>query len=686
MTPGLLFFVVGPSGSGKDTLLDGARAALGADGRFVFARRVITRPADAGGEVHDAVDEATFSRMKQEGAFLIDWDAHGLSYGVPVGVLDDLACGKHVVANGSRAVVAELLARVPDLVVVEITAPAEILAARLAGRGRENAEVIRARLDRTTPAFPAAATVVRVANDSTPKVGIERFVAAIESQTVRLRLMKMPLAAGQRALAVLPRDSVMVSAADYLGPGRIDLAARGRSVRAEVALAEPGLVPADAIGLTAEVFARLGLPEGTPVVLTRTPTPASRAALRKKIRGEALDEGDYRRVVGDIVEGRYPDSEVAGFLVAADRGLDDSEVLALAKVRAGFASRIKWDEPIVADKHSMGGIPGSRVTMALVPIVAAHGLAIPKTSSRAITSAAGTADAMETLARVDLDADDVRRVVGAARGCIAWNGRLNHSTLDDVMNAITRPLGLESSRWSVASILSKKLAAGATHVVVDLPYGPRARIKSFAEATTLARLFESVGAGLGLFVEAVPTDGTAPIGRGIGPALEARDVLWVLENNPAAPADLREKVLRFAGRILAWDSSVGGPEAAHRRAEDLLNSGAAREALERIIQAQGARAEPVRPGRLTAAVVADRAGVVTDIDGFAVAGIARVAGAPLDKSAGIDLRARVGDTVAAGDALFVIHAGAASDLEAAARLAAQFSGFTIAEALAASAG
>ncbi|RAI42749.1 phosphonate metabolism protein/1,5-bisphosphokinase (PRPP-forming) PhnN [Rhodoplanes roseus] len=678
MTPGVLFFVVGPSGSGKDTLLDGARAVLGGSGRFVFARRVITRPADAGGEAHEAVDAATFARLQQDGAFLIDWTAHGLSYGVPARVVDELARGVHVVANGSRAVIADLLARVPDLVVVEVTAPLDILAARLAGRGRESADVIRTRLERTTPPVPAGVTVVRVANDATPPVGIERFIAALEAQTARLRLARMPLSAGSRALAVLPRDSSVLGAADYLGPGRIDIAGRGRSIRAEVALADPGTLAVDSVGLTHEVFDRLGLPEGTPVVLTRTPTPASRAALRTKIRGGTLDEADYARVVGDIVEGRYPDAEVSGFLVAADRGLDDAEVLALAKVRASFASRITWDEPIVADKHSMGGIPGSRVTMVLVPIVAAHGLAIPKTSSRAITSAAGTADAMETLARVDLDADDVRRVVAQARGCVAWNGRLNHSTLDDVMNAITRPLGLESTRWSVASILSKKLAAGATHVVVDLPFGPRARIKSAAEATALAQLFESVGAGLGLFVEAVPTDGTAPIGRGIGPALEARDVLWVLENDPEAPADLRDKVLHFASRILAWDPAIGDRETARRRAEDLLGSGAAREALDRIIVAQGARSEPVRPGRLTRAVVAERSGTVTDIDGFAVAGIARVAGAPLDKSAGIDLRARLGDMVSKGDALFVIHAGAASDLEAAARLATQFCGFTIA--------
>ncbi|WP_051356820.1 phosphonate metabolism protein/1,5-bisphosphokinase (PRPP-forming) PhnN [Azorhizobium doebereinerae] len=675
MGSGLFFFVVGPSGSGKDTLIEGAKAALGPSGRYVFARRAITRPADAGGEAHEALSVDQFEAVSAARGFLLQWQAHGLRYGLRADLLDEMAAGRHVVANGSRAMVAELAAHVPHLVVVEITAPAEVLAQRLTGRGREAAENIAARLDRKVPPFPAGVAVIQVANDSTPRAGVERFVAALEGQAARLRLVRMPIETGRRNVAFLARGCTVVAAPDYLGPGRVDLAGERRSIRAEIALVSDSLLAHDAVGLSQETFAALGLPEGAELVLTRTPVPESRAALRRKIRGEALDEPAYVQVVGDIVEGRYPDSEVAGFLVAADRGLTDGEVLALAKVRASFANRIVWGEPMVVDKHSMGGIPGSRITMIVVPIVAAHGLAIPKTSSRAITSAAGTADAMETLARVDLDAAEVRRTVERARGCIAWNGRLSHSALDDVMNAITRPLGLDSTRWSVASILSKKLAAGSTHVVIDLPFGARARVKSAAEAAEMARLFEQVGAGLGLTVEAIPTDGSGPIGRGIGPALEVRDVLWVLEGHPDAPPDLREKALFFASRILAWDPAVG-PANARARAEALLASGAARAALERICEAQGRWSEPVRPARLTRTVVAATTGTITNIDGFAVAGIARLAGAPQDKGAGIDLKARSGDHLRAGDPLFVIHASSAADLDAAAAQAATFDGFT----------
>jgi thymidine phosphorylase len=303
---------------------------------------------------------------------------------------------------------------------------------------------------------------------------------------------------------------------------------------------------------------------------------------------------------------------------------------------------------------------------------------MPKTSSRAITSAAGTADAMETIARVDLSVDDVRRVVSRARGCIAWNGRLNHSAVDDVMNAITRPLGIDSNKWSVASILSKKVAAGSTHVIIDLPYGTRAKLKTCAEAEELARLFEAVGAGLGLVVEAHATKGDHPIGRGIGPALEVRDVTWVLENDARAPDDLRQKALFFAGRILRWDPTLGSDEAARQRAAALLSSGAARAALDAIVAAQGRRMPPVGPGAHVRAVKAARSGTVTAVDGWTIAGIARRAGAPSDQGAGLDLLVRQSDVVRAGDPLYLIYANAEAELASAIALADKDCGYMIA--------
>ncbi len=176
---GTLFLVVGPSGAGTDTLLEGARAALAGDQRYVFARRVITRPADAGGEDHEAVDTGEFARRRARGDFMAWWSAHDLDYGLPRGLLDDLAAGRHVVANVSRSVIGDIAGRVATVRVVEITAPPDVLAARLENRGREEARGVAARLARKGAKVPSSIAVTTVMNDGTPDEGISRFVEAI---------------------------------------------------------------------------------------------------------------------------------------------------------------------------------------------------------------------------------------------------------------------------------------------------------------------------------------------------------------------------------------------------------------------------------------------------------------------------------------------------------------------------
>ncbi len=588
MPSGVFFLVVGPSGVGKDTLIDGARQA---EPGLLVARRVITRPAGSPGEDHEAQDEAAFAALASQGAFLVTWGAHGLQYGLRRELLDHLAQGRHVLANGSRTVIDELARKVPRLVVIEVTAPPELLRDRILSRGRESAEQAGQRLRRRAEVGESAC-VLRVMNDGTLEEGVARFLAAL----------------------------------------------RG------------ALAPA-----------------------------SSKAAIDAKLSGAALDEDQYAAVIDDIVAGRLDDATIDAFLMHAVDHLADAEVLALAKARTRAMPRIAWNEPIVVDKHSLGGIPGSRITLIVVPIVAAHGLAMPKTSSRAITSAAGTADAMQTVAKVDLDPQDVRRCIVQARACIAWNGKLNHTLIDDRINARTAALKLQSNRWSVASILSKKYSAGSTHIVVDLPCGPRAKLRTVEEAREMQRLFEEVGAGMGLRVKALVTDGTRPIGAGIGPALEVRDVRRVLSGDPDAPADLLEKALLVAAHILAWAPDVGSLEAGRQRARALLDSGAALAAFERIIDAQGRARPPILPGRLAYDVCAGRAGVVAQVDGWRITEIAREAGAPRDLSAGVDLLRRPGDAVAAAEPLYRIHADTQAALDAAARSALRHSGVTLQE-------
>ncbi len=496
-----------------------------------------------------------------------------------------------------------------------------------------------------------------------------------------LKLRRVAIDSWRQSIAYLHRGCAAYNPDEYLGSGKVEIQATGKpnghGLRATLNRVDTdGLVAPDELGLSLHGFDRLGLPEGALVTLERAQTPDSLDTLRAKIAGNPLDADEIDSVIADIVSERYSGHEISAFLLSAATALTSSEILGLARARARHAATLEWPDALVADKHSMGGIPGNRVTMVVIPIVAAHGLAIPKASSRAITSAAGTADTMEVLARVDLDADQVQRVVKEARGCIVWNGNLNHSPVDDVMNAVTRSLGIYSNRLSVASILSKKLAAGSTHVVIDIPVGPTAKIRGGAEAREMAALFEDVGEGLGLTVVSRITDGSAPIGRGVGPVLEARDVMRVLSNAPDGPADLREKSLAFAARIIAFDPAFRAGDGL-KRARELLDGGAALDAMNHIIDLQGRNPAPPEPGPLQWEYPSPATGIVSAIDCWRISGIARRAGAPLDKTAGIDLLKQIGDPVAEGEPLFRIHTGAEVDFAVAKDAAEGDSGFDI---------
>jgi hypothetical protein len=240
----------------------------------------------------------------------------------------------------------------------------------------------------------------------------------------------------------------------------------------------------------------------------------------------------------------------------------------------------------VVDKPSIGGIPGNRTSLIVAPIVAAHGLSIPKTSSRAITSPAGTADTMEVLARVDLNADEMRTVVECCGGCIVWGGRVNLSPANDVMISVERPLGIDTAEQMAASIMSKKVSAGSSHLAIDMPVGATAKIRDNASALRLRKLFEYVAWRMGVSIEIVATDGSRLIGRGVGPVLETRDVLAVLDSRADAPRDLLDKSVMLAGKLLEIDLRVAGGRD-EDRARELIASGDARRKLDQIIEAQG---------------------------------------------------------------------------------------------------
>jgi thymidine phosphorylase len=283
---------------------------------------------------------------------------------------------------------------------------------------------------------------------------------------------------------------------------------------------------------------------------------------------------------------------------------------------------------------------------------------------------------MEVLAQVELTPDKLHEIVRSQRACLGWGGTAALAPVDDILISVERPLLMDSPGQLVASILAKKVAAGATHLIIDIPIGPTAKVRDRNSALALRKLFEYVGDQLGLVLEVVFTDGRQPVGRGIGPVLEARDVMQVLEKNPLAPIDLREKALELAGRVLEFDPDIRGGQG-YSVARDILDSGRALAKMQAIIEAQGRQTSPPQPGRLRHDILAGRSGRVAAIDNLQLARIARLAGAPMDQGAGVDLHRKVGDPVNADEPIYSIYAEFPADFQFSRESARQDSGYTI---------
>lgn len=479
----------------------------------------------------------------------------------------------------------------------------------------------------------------------------------------------------------LNRDCAVYRAEGFQALAKVAVRANGREILATLNVVDDAaIVGCGEVGLSEDAFAQMGVENGHPVSVSQAEPPESMGALFRKINGERLNKNDFLAIVRDITHHHYSKIELTAFVVATSRGeMDRDEVFYLTDAMVACGRRLDWRSNLVVDKHCIGGIPGNRTSMLLVPIVAAHGMLCPKTSSRAITSPAGTADTMEVLANVELPFDQLSDIVRDHHGCLAWGGTADLSPADDVLISVERPLSLDSPAQMVASILSKKIAAGSTHLVLDIPIGPTAKVRSMPEAQRLRRLFEYVASRMHLSLDVVITDGRQPIGFGIGPVLEARDVMRVLENDPRAPNDLRQKALRLAGRLIECDPDVRGGEG-FSIARDILDSGRALSCMNAIIQAQGSKHfnhNQPKLGALSLEVLADANGVVTGIDNLHIAKVARLAGAPKVQGAGVDLMRKLGDTVAVGDVLYRVYADFMTDLEFARQASHDFSGYSV---------
>jgi thymidine phosphorylase len=462
-------------------------------------------------------------------------------------------------------------------------------------------------------------------------------------------------------MAFVQADSPVCRSEGFAAHSRVQLTNGTRSIIATLYQTSTGLVSDQEIGLSEAAWRLLDLAQGGQISISHPAPLESLKKVRAKVFGQRLDTAGTHAIITDIVAGRYSDIHLSSFVTACSAlPLDVMETIALTRAMVDTGRRMTWDHTPIADKHCVGGLPGNRTTPIVVAICASLGLTIPKTSSRAITSPAGTADTMEVLTDVDLDLASMRRVVDQEGGCFVWGGGVQFSPADDALIRIERALDLDSEGALVSSVLSKKIAAGATHVVIDIPVGPTAKVRSQAAALSLQSLLEKVAAEFGLKVLSLVTDGTQPVGRGIGPALEARDILEVLRNGRDAPVDLADRACLIAGALLEL---VGKADAGAGKAMALgvLHSGAAYTKFEAICRAQGGFRQPTLAEH-SRPVLAPAPGHVTTIDNRRLARVAKLAGAPGDKTAGLDLHVRLGDRVKAGQPLYTLYTEAPGEL------------------------
>lgn len=442
---------------------------------------------------------------------------------------------------------------------------------------------------------------------------------------------------------------------------RIEVTVNGKTIIVTLNVLHSELLQDGEASLSESAWKALRAEDGDIIAFSHLQPVSSMSHVRSKMYGNKLDDDAFHSIISDVAEGKYSNIELAAFITAcAGDNLDAEEIAGLTKAMVAVGEKLDWGKGIVVDKHCVGGLPGNRTTPIVVAIIAAAGLTIPKTSSRAITSPAGTADTMETMTSVNLSLEEIRRVVGQEGGCIAWGGAVKLSPADDVLIKVEKALDVDSEGQMIASVLSKKAAAGSTHVVIDIPVGKTAKVRSRVDAQKLEFYFRRVGLEIGLEVKVLITDGSQPVGRGIGPALEALDVLAVLKQKNNRPKDLEERATLIAGTLL----EMGGkalPGNGQSIALDLLRGGAAWKKFRAICEAQGGFREP-EPGKLKHEVRAVKSGRVEEIDNRRLAKVAKLSGAPSRPGAGLVLNCKTGQKLMAGEPMFTLYAETSGEL------------------------
>jgi len=475
----------------------------------------------------------------------------------------------------------------------------------------------------------------------------------------KLKVKDMDLESGGPLIAIINQEDA--TTLDLYTADRIRIKKGRKEIVAitDIAISNKLLKPGE-IGLFEEGLIRLGVKNRETVSINIDKKPESLHVIKKKMDKESLNEKEIRKIVDDIVEGNLNQIELT-YYVAANyiNGMNDKETVALTKamIDTGDRIEIKGKDKIVVDKHCIGGVAGNRTTTIVVPILAAAGLYVPKTSSRSITSPAGTADTMEVICNVTLPIEKIEKTIKKTNGCMVWGGAVNLAPADDTIINVEHPLSIDAEGQLLASILAKKGSVSAKYVLIDIPTGKEAKVKTLKKANHLANQFKKIGSKIGMKVICTLTDGNEPVGNGIGPGLEARDILWLFKGDKRAPQDLIEKSVNLAGLMLELTGKAKKGKG-KEMAKELLDSGAASKKFMEIVKAQGARItkpEKIPLGKYKFNYVSKKTGKIKHISNKHIAKIARIAGCPKDKKAGLYLHKKKGDWVKKGDIIMTIY-------------------------------
>jgi AMP phosphorylase len=417
----------------------------------------------------------------------------------------------------------------------------------------------------------------------------------------------------------------------------------------------PGKVREGEIGLSKEISSIMKVKKGSKIEVNVAAITGVGPVIKKKLDGKKLNARELLKLMDSIVNNKITEAEIAYFVAAQKlAGMSVRETIDLTKAMIETGARLNFKNEFVVDKHCIGGVAGNRTTPIVVSICAAAGLTFPKTSSRAITSASGTADVIETISRVDLPLEKLKKVVQKTGACLAWGGSLGLAPSDDKIIHIERLLSLDVESQLLASIMSKKIAAGAKYLLIDIPYGEGAKVSSLKKAKRLGKKFEAIYRAFKIKTKILYTDGSRPIGNGFGPALEIQDVLSVLRGD--GPCDLRNKSLLLASELLRL-CKIKNPE---KKATELLESGKAFEKFKEIINAQNGdkdfdkRVANLKLGTVKHVIRATKSGTIVSINNKGINSVCRILGSPETDGAGAYLH-KSQDKIKKGEDLITFY-------------------------------